>query len=227
MSKKLIDPHQWSGAVISPAPSGTFTSIEGQFTIPVPTLQAGSSPGRHFVSIWIGIDGFESNDVFQAGVIIETILNSDGSTETGYFPWYEWYPLDLTVIEGFPASPGDVIFISLTEVSPSVGNILFENLSQGVGVQGDISSPTPSANLQGISVEWIVEDPGLPQDPFLNFGTVVFTNCAAGTSTGASVDLTDSTLLTLITVSGDTITSILTEESLPSGSSVEIIYVGP
>jgi hypothetical protein len=36
--EKLTDSHQWSGAVISPAPSGTFTSIEGQFTIPVPTV---------------------------------------------------------------------------------------------------------------------------------------------------------------------------------------------
>jgi hypothetical protein len=115
--------------VISLAPSGTFTSIEGQFTVPVPSLQSGSSPGSHFVSIWVGIDGFENNDVFQAGVITETILNSDGTTETGYFPWYEWYLLDLSVIEGFPANPGDDIFISLIEVSPSVGNILFENLS--------------------------------------------------------------------------------------------------
>jgi hypothetical protein len=135
--------------------------------------------------------------------------------------------LDFSVIKGFPANPGDDIFISLTEVSPSVGNILFENLSQGVGAQGDISSPTPSADLQGISVEWIVEDPGLPQVPFLDFGTVIFTNCVAGTSTGTSVNLATSALVSLITESDGTITGILTDEILLSDTSVEIVYVGP
>ncbi|KAE9377310.1 concanavalin A-like lectin/glucanase [Stipitochalara longipes BDJ] len=219
----------WSGAAVFPAPSGTFTSIQGQFTIPVPTLPSRSAPGSYYVSIWVGIDGLGSNDVFQAGVIIETDLKSDGSTDTSYFPWYECYPLPLSVIDGFPANPGDEIFISLTEVSSSVGNLLFENLSQGVGAQGDVPSPTPSADLQGISVEWIVEDPsdGTSLVPFSDFGMVVFTNCVAETSTGTSVNLADSTLLSLITDSGGMITSILTDETLLSDTSVEVVYAGP
>jgi Peptidase A4 family len=162
-------------------------------------------------------------------VIIETKLTSSGRATTSYFPWYEWYPLPLTVISNFPVAPGNVIYVSLTEDSPSVATLLFENLSQGVGVQGNIGSPTPSANLQGISVEWIVEDPsnGSSLVPFLGFGTVVFTNCIAGTSTGASVNLADSTLLSLVTVSGSTITSVLTNEALLSDTSVEVVYAGP
>ncbi|KAN0117781.1 hypothetical protein V8E51_003758 [Hyaloscypha variabilis] len=201
----------WSGAVISPAPSGTFTSIEGQFTIPVPTVHQVPLPETTMSQY-----GSELTD-------LATTMFSKPAT----FHGMSGTLLDLSVIEGFPANPSNEIFISLTEVSPSVGNVLFEKLSQGVGAQGDISSPTPSADLQGISVEWFVEDPGLPQVPFLDFGTVIFTNCAAGISTGTSANLATSTLLSLITESDGTITSILTDEALLSDTSVEIVYVGP
>lgn len=202
--------------------------MQGIFDTPASTaLPAGATPDVYYVSIWVGLDGWGNDIVFQAGVTVATELFSDGSTETVYWAWYEWYPQGSIVITNFPVSPGDTIAIALTEVSPAVGNILYENLSQGVAVQGDIGSPEPSADIQGLSAEWIVEDPGQPEVPFLGFGTVVFQDCLAETSTGEELTLADATLLSLITVSGDTITGVLTDETLLDDTDLQVVYVGP
>jgi hypothetical protein len=162
-------------------------------------------------------------------VLIEGTVASDGSTSLSYSTWYEWYPAGLYAISNLPVNPGDTMYISLTANSPSSGTLLFENLSQGVSVEGVIDSPSASANLAGQSVEWIVEDPssGGGLVPFLDFGTAFFEACMAGTSTGESVDLSDSTLLTLATGnSAGVVTSILTTETI-YGDELEIVYTGP
>jgi hypothetical protein len=102
-------------------------------------------------------------------------------------------------------------------------------LSERVGVEGTISAPDSAADILGQSVEWIVEDPsdGSSLFPFSDFGTIAFSNIAAGTSTGASLNLgcANTTLLDIITVSGNTITGVESSETILCDTSVEISYV--
>jgi hypothetical protein len=94
----------------------------------------------------------------------------------------------------------------------SEATLLLENLSEGVGVEGTISAPDSAADLLRQSVEWIVEDPSDDSSlfPFSDFGTVTFSNIAAGTSTGASLNLgyANTMLLDIVTMSGNTITGV-------------------
>ena len=61
----------------------------------------------------------------------------------------------------------------------------------GKKVSKTLSAPSSSASLGGQNAEWIVEDfeSNGSLVPLSNFGTVVFTNAAAGTTSGTSVGL--------------------------------------
>jgi hypothetical protein len=224
------DSTNWAGAVLYPPPTGqTFTSVQGEFTVPSPTVPSSSAPGWYYASIFVGIDGWNDDVVVQAGVFIETEYTSSGETASYYYAWYEWYPESQIEISNLPVSAGNVIYISLTASGTSEATLLLENLSEGVGVEGTISAPDSAADLLGQSVEWIVEDPsdGSSLFPFFDFGTVTFLNIAAGTSTGASLNLgyANTTLLDIVTVSGNTITGVESSETILSDTSVEISYV--
>ena len=111
---------------------------------------------------------------------------SSGETASYYYAWYEWYPESQIEISNLPVSAGNVIYISLTTSGSGEATLLLENLSEGVGVEGTISAPDSAADLLGQSLEWIVEDPsnGSSLFSFSDFGTVTFSNIAAGTPNG-------------------------------------------
>jgi hypothetical protein len=159
-------------------------------------------------------------------VFIETEYTSSGEMASYY---YAWYPESQIEISNLPVAAGNVIYISLTASGSSEATLLLENLSIGVGVEGTVSAPDSAADLLGQSVEWIVEDPsdGSSLFPFSDFGTVAFLNIAAGTSTGASLNLgyRNTTLLDIVTVTRNTITGVEGSETILSDASVEISYV--
>jgi hypothetical protein len=154
----------WSGAVAFSGASSygktSFYYIFNDYVIPVARQAYGACTGSYvYSSSWVGIDGYDSSDVLQAGTESDAYCKS-GTTATFYSPWIEWYPNGETRITNIPATAGDDIFVEVWNTSSTVGNAYFVNYR--TGTYGSISFTAPKGTtLKGNSAEWIVERPGL------------------------------------------------------------------
>ena len=83
----------WSGQLLlnnvtSYGPS-SFYQITGDFTVPTVSQAFGTcTVGTDWASLWVGVDGWGSPDVMQAGVDAEAYCGSGYQSQT-YFAWYE------------------------------------------------------------------------------------------------------------------------------------------
>jgi hypothetical protein len=157
----------WSGYAID---SGTYTSVTGSWTVPsviAPTTQLNRA---RFSSTWVGIDGFNDDDLIQAGTEQDWI---DGSTF--YQSWWEILPNYETAIPSIAVNPGDVMTVTITQGSP-LWTITVTNDTNGQSftTKQQYSGPQTSA-------EWIQEAPtvGDRVAPLADDGTVEFDNCLA------------------------------------------------
>jgi hypothetical protein len=155
----------WSGeALVSTAKKPPFTmeEVESYFTVPnvtVPFSPSTCADNSYFGSEWVGIDGFNSGDVFQAGLEMDAQC-SGGTISQYYTSWYEWYPNDETAVDNttYPVLPGDLIEIYVWNVSSTQGYAHFYDWTQNYDWEIEFSAPNPYA-LVGDSVEWVVEAP--------------------------------------------------------------------
>jgi hypothetical protein len=211
----------WGGAVLTAPPSGTtFTSVSAQFTVPTPQLPAGATADSS-ASAWVGIDG----DTYSAA-ILQTGVDFSISTagDVSYDAWYEWFPDYAYDFSGIDISAGDVIQVSISSSSSSAGTCVIENLTNGQQVSQDLTAPSSDSNLGGQNAEWIVEDfdSNGSQVPFANFGTIQFTNSAAGVSDGSTVGTDGADVLDI-----QQNNVVLTDVEIPSSSEVDVTYTGP
>ena len=142
----------WSGYAIT---GGPFTSISGEWTVPVATGDSGSSS----VS-WIGIDGDGNTSLIQTGT--EQDWNS-GFLGIGagpsYYAWWEILPALQTTFSD-PVSPGDLMVAKIAATGPTAPGkpqtwvIVLSDLTQHWGelVKESYSGPLDTA-------EWIEEAP--------------------------------------------------------------------
>ena len=205
----------WAGGVLTSPPSGQrFTAVSAQFTVPVPSSPNGGSTAA---AAWVGIDGDTySNAILQTGV--DFTVNSDGSVS--YDAWYEWYPNYAIDFSSISISAGDSISVSVVATSSTRGTATVRNLSNGQSISTIVTAPSSSASLGGQNAEWIVEDFDVNDSlvPFANFGSVLFTNAIAQTSSS------------LLGTSGATIfeivqdNQVLTLVSIPSPSQIQVTY---
>jgi len=141
----------WSGGVIQ----GQWATALGFWEVPA---------GGPNSSSWIGLDGFSSDDVLQAG--IEQRAAADG--EAHYVAWFEWFappetnsPLYIcqTDVTNFPLGTGHQVFCSIQYIlNKTAGQIYFANDTTGQHFCITLAPP-PGAKLAGDSMEWIVEAP--------------------------------------------------------------------
>lgn len=97
---------------------------------------------------------------------------------------------------------------------------MVKNVTKGKQVSHTFSGMSPP--LQQLNAEWIVEDfnNGTGLTPFVNFGTVSFTNSYVATTGGSALTPAGSTLID-IQQKGKTLTS-----SSLSGTTVKVAYIG-
>jgi hypothetical protein len=153
--------------------------------VPVARQAFGTANGTwDYSSQWVGLDGFGSPDVLQAGTEADAI---DG-TSSFYAAWVEWYPLNEDRISNFAVSPGDEMFVQVWNTSPTVGNAYLLNVStqQAVSLTFDAASGT---SLVGNSVEWVVERPSLGGSlaTLTNYVACPFDACYAFGSVGGGI----------------------------------------
>jgi hypothetical protein len=187
--------NRWSGGVVV-GPPGSYTSAIGIWDVPfvgIPPEPQGHEGGWNSSS-WVGIDGWGTNDVLQAGIQQKV----DASGKTSYVAWYEWFvpvpPADPTLypyvyqtnIPNFKISPGDKIFCSVSYVGNTAGQLWIANDTAGQTSYSTTLAPPNGAAFNGSDAEWIMEAPdgGEPTSSLPSFSPVVFDPALACNNTG-------------------------------------------
>jgi hypothetical protein len=152
----------WSGYVATAA-AGTYTQINGDWHVPSVSGEVGKTT---YSSYWVGVDGWGSADVVQAGTEQEVTTISFFGTPwvfTTYYPWYEWYPAGEVRVPNFQVNPGDEIFLWVThgyDYSRGYvdGLFWFENITARTYTTPFTTAPA-GAVFVGNSAEWVMERP--------------------------------------------------------------------
>ena len=82
----------WSGAVLTAASRESFSTVSAEWVVPTVSQVPIKGVTTSDVSEWVGLDGYNSADVCQAG-ILETVQTSvHGGTRISCSAFDEWYP---------------------------------------------------------------------------------------------------------------------------------------
>jgi hypothetical protein len=154
--------YNWSGYVNSQAVKSYGTSsfyfLYSDFVVPVARQAFGACTGGwDYESSWVGIDGYGSPDVLQAGIEADAYC-SGSTTSTYYSPWYEWFPNGETRITNLPIAPGDDYFVEVWSTSSTAGHAYLVNRNANLAVSISFSAPA-GTKLVGNTAEWVVERP--------------------------------------------------------------------
>lgn len=151
------------------------------------------------VSEWVGIDGFNSSDVCQAG-IQETVQTAGGKTSVSVSAWDEWFPAGSNTIaaSSFSVNAGDTVKITVQTLGAgsSTASFIFDNVTTGKTFDASLTAPK-GTTLVGNSAEVVTETPewtigGQTSQPlladFLNT-PITFKDIAATFKSGAAASL--------------------------------------
>src|SRR5580700_3813435 len=95
----------WSGYIVT---GEKYSEVAGTWTVPTVT----PTSGDRYASDWVGIGGYESGYLIQAGT---TEQDTDGHIV--YNAWTEILPKSETLIPGFTVRPGDSISVVVAKGS--------------------------------------------------------------------------------------------------------------
>lgn len=140
---------------------------------------SGGSSQTSYAAFWAGIDGYNSNTVEQAGVLME-----DQNGVAVYAVWYEFYPA-APVYASWAPNPGDhvVVYVNYTVSSNAfVATVIDTTLGEKY-----VSPYTSVSGAQRSSAEWIAEAPSSISGvlPLADFGTAYFGSDYVGSGTGS------------------------------------------
>jgi hypothetical protein len=196
----------WSGVVdfggaTTYEQTTSFHFVNADYVVPVATQPYGVCTGSWvYSSTWVGIDGWNSNDVLQAGTSSNAYCGASG-TATEYFAWYEWFPNYAVRISNFPIAPGDDLYIEVWNTTATQGYAYITNYSTNKSVTLGFTAPA-GTKLVGNSAEWVIERPGIngSQSNLANYVSDYFSNCLASTWSHVSYNLSNASALQLTMV---------------------------
>lgn len=150
----------WAGYVQAPA-SGRIVEVSGKFV--VPEIRSPLPPG--FASTWVGIGGFHTSDLIQAGAAEDTVESP--STGPHYSAWFELLPAASTPLTGChrrpacPVRPGDRMRVQIRQVGTNRWSIAVVDAHRWTW------NKTVRYASSGSSAEWIAEASSLTEVPTL------------------------------------------------------------
>ena len=167
--------------------------VGGQWTVPSPNTK---SDGGFWASEWVGIDGWNSSDVLQAGTETQ-VTRIWFITSRQVYTWWEWFPAGEVRISNLPVAAGDLIYCLICADSTTHATVYYSNQSEGVGTRFDITAPSKTT-LTGNVAEWIVERPtvGGSVASLTDYAACYFDECIAGGS-GSIDNLAGASLITI------------------------------
>ena len=160
----------WAGYAVA---GGPYSSVGAQWTVPAVRASYRGS----FSALWVGIDGFTSSALIQAGTEADYF---NGAAH--YSAWWEILPAPAVTIRTLSVRPGDRMSVTITRVSSGRWRIVVKDARSGS------YATTRAYSGSASSAEWIEETPivGGRTTPLAVHGTVVFDR---GTLNGTSPDL--------------------------------------
>ena len=176
----------WSGYVLTGSEENvSFTGVTGTWT--VPTVSCGSKAAGASSAVWVGLGGYATQVLEQAGVN----ANCDGHGKPFYFAWYELVP-DIARNINAKVFPGDTITASVHIVHFALVSLHVQNRTRHWSFTRRITWGTSDTG----SAEWITEAPNNCRRntcrvaSLANFGKVTFNDIAA-TGNGSPGTLSD------------------------------------
>jgi Peptidase A4 family len=165
--------------------STSFRSIFATWVVPVARQAFGAcTEGTDYSFSWVGIDGYNSNDVLQAGSESDALCNIL-QRESSYYAWFEWWPNSSTRLTNLPVSAGNDMFVEIWNTTSKEGFAYIANLTTNQYVTLGLVPP-PGTSLIGNSAEWVVERPLVNGElaTLSNYVSDYFSDCYAGTFGG-------------------------------------------
>jgi hypothetical protein len=132
----------WSGYIVT---GEKYSEVAGTWTVPTVT----PTSGDRYASDWVGIGGYESGYLIQAGT---TEQDTDGHIV--YNAWTEILPKSETLIPGFTVRPGDSISVVVAKGSGRSWTMTVVDSTES-------ESYTRTVNYHAVndSAEWVHEAP--------------------------------------------------------------------
>ena len=157
----------------------------------VPTAIAGEPNTRTSILSWVGIDGFSTTDLVQAGTGAESAA-AGGVAISTYYAWYEFLPQQPTIqiITSISIRPGDAViffvvlsddndFFSLPNIDGNNAVFALGNNTTGKNTAAFVDRRTTVVG--GSEAEWIIERAsynGIYSD-LVDYGSADKSNCSA------------------------------------------------
>ncbi|HUD36653.1 MAG TPA: G1 family glutamic endopeptidase [Streptosporangiaceae bacterium] len=138
-----VESTNWSGYVVT---GSGFTQVSGDWN--EPTASCGSATS--LAAFWIGIDGYSSPTVEQAGTLIECY----GGTAYQY-TWWEMYPTNDIQVVGDTVASGDAIVALITRK----GTSYTLKITDSTHPANSFKTTQTCADCDNSSAEWIAEAP--------------------------------------------------------------------
>lgn len=152
----------WSGfAIVDSANSFGMSSVFADGRFIVPEVSSGcehASPFTYYMSAnWVGLDGFLSPDVLQAG----TATDLNCISVSAHYAWIEWFPNPSLTVTNLGIRPGDLILVDVEALSHQNPNIYTLSIYNKTTRQSFTTrmQPPPGVQFTGDSAEWILERP--------------------------------------------------------------------
>jgi len=175
--------NNWCGYVafsnLSHKRGGLVSAVTGTWIVP---LLHASTSNECYASIWVGIDGFNSETVEQIGT--EHNFDCLKGLQTN-FAWFEMFPDSMYMIKTFPVNVGDkitanVLYKGKNEEGKKVFVLTVINRTQDVFYQVP-KSKTQVDKADCSCAEWIAEAPAMKGNilPLSCFKGIDFSICNA------------------------------------------------
>jgi hypothetical protein len=131
----------WAGYAVA---GGPYSSVGAQWTVPAVRASYRGS----FSALWVGIDGFTSSALIQAGTEADYF---NGAAH--YSAWWEILPAPAVTIRTLSVRPGDRMSVTITRVSSGRWRIVVKDARSGS------YATTRAYSGSASSAEWIEEAP--------------------------------------------------------------------
>jgi hypothetical protein len=168
----------WSGYADDNTSGNTYSSVTGKWKEPTITCPAKEDQIAVF---WVGIDGFSSGTVEQAGTLAQCFQGA-----VHYYSWWEMFPANAIQVVGTTVAPGDSIAASVVKTGTSYALKVTD--STHTANSFSTTQTCAATTCVDTSAEWIAEAPGGPRGeyPLPNFGTWNLTSATvkSGTTVG-------------------------------------------
>jgi hypothetical protein len=204
----------WAGAVVQVASLG-FTPpqpanmVYAEWVVPKISTTPSES-GSNRVGFWVGLGGYGTNNLLQAG----TAATLSGSS-VSYWAWTEWVPAGFAT-DSLNLTAGDTVSVLVCAPETDHGYVSMMNQRTNQAISIGVNDPEGTSPYDGSTVEWIVEaiDNNVP-----NFGNVIFKEITAATQNHA-INLAKA--FSLNATLGPT--TLMTGKVLLSQNEVEVIW---